>query len=388
MKKYSYANFKLIKINKTIKKDDSAYNDIINDFCNNFYNTFEHIDKNIIEQRIKNNLKKIYIGEIKGFIGGIYFPIKKAIFIKKINSKKSLFHELLHVISNSKNSFSNLSFKYKYLLKNQNITNMDEGITNYILYLIFIKNGYINKGISNFINSYPGKTEIIFKLAQIFGNEIIINSYLGINQKFIDCINKYDNTTFNKLLIGYNEILGYSPQDDNCFYSNPKININQIINELFNKEKIKPINSIEDFKSNTIARLLYNMNSIFNNYYFIYKNEKNITNYEMNINFDIITKSMQPIINSIILDWQKIPNYNNYNLNNILNSCLEELNYINEYKFFYKLINYSIEKNNWENTNLEKENNMENIKSQKQYLQNLKNDIINYKLQNEKLNSK
>ena len=267
----------------TYNQNTKEYNDMINSFLDKFIKTFPNYQKKEeLKTILMKNLKKIKKLKkgmsikmpILGYVNGLYHRWFKTMIYTE-NEQETIEHELFHALSakaTSKRTSLSKIIAIIYLGQKQlDERNFEEGMTEYLT-------GCITSEIyKNASNTLEVEKNLINKLSKIYGDKLILDYYLGHNKKLIELINRDNPNNFKMINMILNNI------EDTVFdefsgikYQDKKGTEQEssLIYELFSKEKLIPIQTIDDFKHNLhelfnfyevdLYRLCYNINDLEN----------------------------------------------------------------------------------------------------------------------------
>jgi len=326
----------------TYNQNTKEYNDMINSFLDKFIKTFPNYQKKEeLKTILMKNLKKIKKLKkgmsikmpILGYVNGLYHRWFKTMIYTE-NEEETIEHELFHALS-SKATSKRISLSkiiaIIYLGQKQlDERNFEEGMTEYLTGCITSKE-YQNASLNLEVEK-----NLVNKLAKIYGDELILDYYLGYNKKLIELINRDNPNNFKMINMILNNI------EDTVFdefsgikYQDKKGTEQEssLIYELFSKEKLIPIQTIDDFKHNLhelfnfyevdLYRLCYNINDLENR---IENNkDQNMQGFlqnELNCHLEKFKK-----FNSIIRkEWNKLAINNETKYNELLLLEIENFN--------------------------------------------------------------
>lgn len=213
---------------KVYDKGTEIYNQKIRDYVEKFKRAFPNYHGNLeIEKELRKNLNKFieHTEEYSirqfpfGFCKGIYNRLTRSI---KYASKTDLYeknhtirHEMTHAltrrITNKRVTMRNVLLSEIFGRLEIGNRSLEEGMTEYVTCVID------GDGLEKYFNSSPGvdtQLTIVNKLAKIYGQELVLDYYLGENKNLIAAINKTGKNNFKKLRYLSNQLdrEGISPE--------------------------------------------------------------------------------------------------------------------------------------------------------------------------------
>lgn len=251
------------------KRNTKEYQEIINSFLDkievNFPGYYKKEElRNLLYKNLKQ-LKKLKKGTsikipILGYVNGAYHRVFKTMSYTE-NEEETIEHELFHALSAKATAKRESILKIIAIhflgQKQLSIRDLEEGITEYLTGCI------TDEAFKNIGNSYQTEKNVVNKLAKIYGNRVILDYYLGINNHLIELINRDNPKNFRRL----NQMLQkasstcYLPDNfEGTKYPGKKNQVleDNLIFSLFSKEKLKSVKTIDDFK--------HNLHELFNFY--------------------------------------------------------------------------------------------------------------------------
>lgn len=248
---------------KTYKQNSVEYQNLIQNFINRFNNYFgsNTAEQKNIRSLFNQNLKTLKKHEgtsfkkfLLGYLSGIYLATKTLEYTEE--EKETIIHELFHALSHK--AFRKRESILKFLLsiygaKELSIREFEEGMTEYLA------NCLMGEEYKYYRFAYAHETDIVYKLARIYGDVLVLDYYLGINNNLIAMVNKTSKNAFQSIVklcckVSTNEEV-IKPFDHPCYYKKGKKIYDDLLYKLFAKEKLKEVKTIDDFK--------YNMNNLF-----------------------------------------------------------------------------------------------------------------------------
>lgn len=332
----------------TYKRNSHEYESIINSFLDKIEATFDgYYQRDELRNLLYQNLKKIKkiknVTSIKlpiiGYINGTYHRILRTM-IYTDNEDETIEHELFHALSAKATAKRESLFKILAIVylgqKQLSTRELEEGITEYLTGCI-TGEAYKNIGFV-----YQTEKNVVNKLAAIYGNRVILDYYLGLNNNLIELIN-YDNPqNFKKLNRMLQKAATTSNIPDNfegTKYPGKKNETfeDNLIFELFSKEKLRKINTVDDFKHNLHELFKFYESDLYRVCYSINEEEIMIQQSVENGNKDNLMQWYQSNLNKklqefakfdniIRKEWQKLGINDEILYSNLLLDCIETFN--------------------------------------------------------------
>lgn len=378
----------------TYKRNSKEYENIINEFLEDIETAFPgYYQKETLRKMLYQNLKsikKLKDGPsiklpVIGYVNGLYHRIMKKLFYTE-NSDETIKHELFHALSNKSALKRENIFKIIAIVflgqKQLSQREFEEGITEYLTGSITDK-VYKYNGLE-----YQIEKTVVNKLAYIYGDKVILDYYLGINNNLIKLINKNNPNNFKNLnkTLRKSASTGYLPDNfEGIKYPNKQNEFTEdnLIYSLFEKEKLRKVETIDDFKHNLHELFGFYESDLYRVCYAIVQEENVIAEKEEDNdklmfskhNLNKALKEFQKFYNIIMKEFQKLGIDNKNLLNDLI---LEEINLLDEY-LKPIIIDYlehwdiSLSRHN-ENKNAESPTKKEN--SNKKELEELKKELI------------
>lgn len=192
---------------KIYNKDSETYQKLIKKFLDKFELYFNEsnvkIDdiRNLFYQNLKSIKRHDGVVSFKipllGHLGGVYNRATKKLEYTE-HDEATIIHEMFHALStkatNERYSFIKF-FAVIYLGQKQlSVSEFEEGMTEYLTTCL------MGEEYKHVRFNYSQETTIVNKLAKIYGDEIILEYYLGFNNNLIDSINKDFPNGFKKVV--------------------------------------------------------------------------------------------------------------------------------------------------------------------------------------------
>lgn len=253
------------------KRNYKEYDEILNSFLDEFEETFgkiyernelyDELRKNIkVIKKLRGNKPSIKI-PFKGYARGCYNPISKKLLIvdeKDKTTNHEIFHALARDIWLKRRKFFDSFFKTK------DDEGLEEGITEHLA--TEMSDDIV---VRNCPLEYKLETSTFKYLSRIYGNKMILDYYLGKNNGLIEKINRHNKNNFDNIKYVLRRMHFNFRGEKLCnFKNNPFENIYyddngnkkefKILFDLFCKEKLIKVNTIDDF--------VHNDKEIFNYY--------------------------------------------------------------------------------------------------------------------------
>lgn len=311
-------------------QNSQEYNNIINNFIRKFEIYFKGIiSKEDIKNMFLNNLKKIkFINGVEsfkqfpffGYVSGVYFLSKTLKIAKKddIYDESVVFHELFHALSRKarmkrvtlKRTFLSMFTGKKYI----SMRDLEEGMTEYLASCM------LGEEYKNIFFIYAQQTAIIYKLAKIYGDNLILEYYLGINNKLVEELNRDYPNGFKKIiklcgLVGANSQIPL-PFETIRYYKNKKLISDDFLFNLFKSKKIIEVKTLFDFKNNIKQIISFYEADLYNVCYTILNQKKNLkeAQYKKDNDMEIIyqgiikqyASSIIKLFDILKIEWQKL----------------------------------------------------------------------------------
>ena len=374
------------------------YNNIIDDFLRQFENYFkEVVSRETIINLFLSNLKKIKIINgvesfkqfpFLGYVSGVYFLSKTLKIAQKDNvyDDSVIYHEMFHALSRKprmkritlKRTFLSMFTGKNYISRRD----FEEGMTEYLTSCI------MGEEDKNTFFVYAQQTAIIYKLAKIYGDDVILEYYLGINNKLINMLNQDFHNGFKKVvkLCGLVDTNSENPLpfEPTRYYKGKKNLVSDnFLFDLFKKKKLVQIQTIDDFKMNVKQIISFYEADLYSVCSTIFKKnqllkdakEKNDANIII-IYQGIIDQYMSyfsKLFDILKIEWDKLNIKNDELFNNLV---LNEIKEINEN--FFLIVNewyQHINTNKYEKQNIINNNNKLSKNDLLQLRNYLKNEI-------------
>ena len=190
---------------------------------------------------------KQYLLELQKKSGGL---IVDAPFV---SAESTIYHEMFHALSRKavlkREKYLNFFASTILGQKQLSVREFEEGMTEYLNSCIC---GEVAKNVRF---SYSQVTTIVNKLAKIYGDEIILEYYLGFNTNLIDEMNKDQPNNFKNVVqlcqkVDSNGEQPVAFEASKYYKKNGDVVFDDLLFNLFSKKKLKKVTSIEDFKYN------------------------------------------------------------------------------------------------------------------------------------------
>ena len=260
------------------EKETKIYEQMIRDYVEKFKSAFPNYHGQLnIEKELKNNISKFieYKDQYSiklfpsGYCQGIYnrltrtlkFASKKSEYEKNRVIRHEMNHALTRRMTNKRVTIRNVLLSEIFQRMEIGNRNLEEGMTEYVA---CVMEG--DESEKSF-NGSPGNDRlltIVNKLAKIYGQEVVLEYYLGENKNLINAINKTGKNNFNKVRYLCNQLEkeGTSPElfkPIRCEEGKKKKYMEEdLLFRLFKENKMIPTTTIEDFK--------YNLQQLFDFY--------------------------------------------------------------------------------------------------------------------------
>jgi len=330
------------------KRNSPGYEKIINSFLDQIAVTFpgyyqrEEL-KNLLYQNLKQ-IKKLKNGTsvklpIIGYINGTYHRLLRTMIYTE-NEDETIGHELFHALSAKATAKRETIFKIiaiVYLGQKQLSTReLEEGITEYLTGCI-TDEAYKNVGFA-----YQTEKNVVDKLAKIYGNRVILDYYLGFNNNLIELINRDSPKKFKRLnqMLQKAATTGDIPNNfEGIKYPGKRNEMleDSLIFELFSKEKLKTVNTVDDFVHNLHELFNFYESDLYRLCYSINEEESAIQQLTENGDKDNLLMLHQSNLNKklqefqkfdtiIRLEWQKLGIDDETLYNNLLLDEIEKFN--------------------------------------------------------------
>lgn len=323
-------------------QNSKVYQNLINKFMDKFELYFSNSDvkRDDIKRLFLENLKSIKLHEnevsfkkiIVGRLSGVYNRLTKELEYTE-NDESTIYHEMFHALSRKavlkREKYLNFFASTILGQKQLSVREFEEGMTEYLNSCIC---GEVAKNVRF---SYSQVTTIVNKLAKIYGDEIILEYYLGFNTNLIDEMNKDQPNSFKNVVqlcqkVDSNGEQPVAFEASKYYKKNGDVVFDDLLFNLFSKKKLKKVTSIEDFK--------YNVKQLFSFY------ESDL--YKICFDIDNAEQEIQKLNDSANADQNTIGFYQYAiesnakllaNFNNILMTQWEKLN-LKDTKLFYNLV--------------------------------------------------
>ena len=249
-------------------QNSKIYQNLINKFMDKFELYFSNSDvkRNDIKRLFLENLKSIKLHEnevsfkkiIVGRLSGVYNRLTKELEYTE-NDESTIYHEMFHALSRKavlkREKYLNFFASTILGQKQLSVREFEEGMTEYLNSCIC---GEVAKNVRF---SYSQVTTIVNKLAKIYGDEIILEYYLGFNTNLIDEMNKDQSNSFKNVVqlcqkVDSNGEQPVAFEASKYYKKNGDVVFDDLLFNLFSKKKLKKVTSIEDFKYN-VKQLFY-----------------------------------------------------------------------------------------------------------------------------------
>lgn len=192
-------------------QNDQEYRNLIDSFVSRFEQCFGNGKTQLVKDRFKENLKGIKVHKdvpsfqmfpIRNYLSGVYNVGTRILEYAEKGDEDTIFHEMFHALSRKQClKRSNFSQTIAYALTNFNIRNnllstreFEEGMTEYLTTCLF---GIEYKSMPS---AYDREHQIISKLSKIYGDELILEYYLGENSELVNRINNEISGGFDRIL--------------------------------------------------------------------------------------------------------------------------------------------------------------------------------------------
>lgn len=263
---------------KVYKKETEIYNQKIRDYVEKFKRTFPNYHGNLeIEKELRKNLNKFIehteeysirqfpLGFCKGVYNRLTRSIKYASKMDPYEKNHTIRHEMTHAltrkITNKRVTMRNVLLSEIFGRLEIGNRSLEEGMTEYVTCVID------GDGLEKYFNSSPGadtQLTIVNKLAKIYGQELVLDYYLGENKNLIAAINKTGKNNFKKLRYLSNQLEREGTSLEafkpiKCEEGKKKKYMEEdLLFRLFKENKMVPTRTIDDFK--------YNLKQLFDFY--------------------------------------------------------------------------------------------------------------------------
>lgn len=263
---------------KVYDKGTEIYNQKIRDYVEKFKRAFPNYHGNLeIEKELRKNLNKFIehteeysirqfpFGFCKGVYNRLTRSIKYASKTTPYEEKHTIRHEMTHAltrkITNKRVTMRNVLLSEIFGRLEIGNRSLEEGMTEYVTCVID------GDGLEKYFNSSPGvdtQLTIVNKLAKIYGQELVLDYYLGENKNLITAINKTGKNNFKKVRYLSNQLEregtaleAFKPI--RCEEGKKKKYMEEdLLFRLFKENKMVPTRTIDDFK--------YNLKQLFDFY--------------------------------------------------------------------------------------------------------------------------
>lgn len=251
---------------KKYNQSTIEYQKLLNLFMSKFDNYFGEgsTQKYDIEALFLENLKAIkkYPGiSFKkfpyGFLSGLYISATKTLEYTE-EDEATIIHELFHALTHK--AFKKRESFFKFILslcnKKFDVRAFEEGMTEYFACCL------MGEHYKNYRFSYAQETNIIYKLAKIYGDIVVLEYFLGLNDNLSRLINNTEESSFSRILlltsyVGTNEEV-LNAFEFPCYYKENKKVSDDLLFRLFSKKILRKVETVDDFA--------FNMKSLFSYY--------------------------------------------------------------------------------------------------------------------------
>ena len=196
-----------VSVVNSYSQNSKVYQNLINKFMDKFELYFSNSDvkRDDIKRLFLENLKSIKLHEnevsfkkiIVGRLSGVYNRLTKELEYTE-NDESTIYHEMFHALSRKavlkREKYLNFFASTILGQKQLSVREFEEGMTEYL-------NSCICGEVAKHVRfSYSQVTTIVNKLAKIYGDEIILEYYLGFNTNLIDEMNKDQLNNFKNVV--------------------------------------------------------------------------------------------------------------------------------------------------------------------------------------------
>ena len=273
-----------------------------------------------------------------GRLSGVYNRLTKVLEYTEYDDA-TVFHEMFHALSCSAVLKRESILKFMAVIylgqKQLSVREFEEGMTEYLTSCI------VGEDAKHVRFNFPQETTIINKLAKIYGDEIILEYYLGFNNNLVDVMN-------NDIPNGFRDVVrlcqrastnGEIPvpfESTKVYKKNGEEVYDNLMFDLFSKKKLVEVTSIEDFKHNVKELFSFYESDLYKICYDIVDAEERIHELGDNPDESIIrhnphiietTARLMGNFNNILMcQWKKLNIENDELFNNIILDEIEKFN--------------------------------------------------------------
>lgn len=247
---------------KNYNQKSKEYQDLIELFLNKFESYFSNSDikKDDIKKLFLKNLKTIKRHDevvsfkipIYGRVSGVYKRVSKKLEYTEYDDNV-VFHEMFHALSLDGLKRRESIFRVLAIIylgqKQLSVREFEEGMTEYLTGCI------AGEYIKHYRFTFPQETTIVNRLAKIYGDELILNYYLGLDNSLVQILNTDVKDGFKKVMqlcqkASTNEETPMPFEPTKYYKKNGEVVCDNFLFELFSKKKLLEVKALDDFKHN------------------------------------------------------------------------------------------------------------------------------------------
>lgn len=247
---------------KSYNQKSKEYQDLIELFLNKFESYFSDSDvkRDDIKKLFFKNLKTIKKHDegvsfkipIYGRVSGVYKRVSKKLEYTEYD-ENVVFHEMFHALSldglKRRESILRVLAIIYLGQKQLSVRELEEGMTEYLTGCI------AGEYIKHYRFTFFQETTIVNRLAKIYGDEVILTYYLGLDNYLVQILNMDVKDGFKKVMqlcqkASTNEETPMPFEPTKYYKKNGEVVYDDFLFELFSKKKLLEVKTLDDFKHN------------------------------------------------------------------------------------------------------------------------------------------
>lgn len=243
------------------KRGSEEYEKFLNEFIDNFESTFPYrFSRDFLRSELRHNIRSLHKQKdedmaiklpFHGFLEGFYARgVNQLRYVD--HDKGTKIHETLHALTarafGKREKFKKFILGVFFKKRKHNVRALEEGMTEFFAACM---QGEHHK---KYRFGYYHETEFVYRLAKIYGEDIILDYYLGKNNDLVQATNKDVDGGFDRIVelcaaAGEEDIIAV-PFEPTFYHEKKRECKDNLLFDLYRKKHMVEAKTIEDFKIN------------------------------------------------------------------------------------------------------------------------------------------